>query len=330
MNFLLSSHKVGRILGIDVHIAYSLYLITGLFIMQYSQSGIYAVLSMLLIPVCVLAHELGHSVVSQKFGVRVNRIVLHMLGGAAEIGGLIPGPKAEILIAIMGPIVSLFIAGISLIMMIVLQNSPAIELFYYLTYMNTFLAIFNLIPVFPMDGGRIALATIMIFKGPEKALRFVKPMTIAGVALLCGYGALNMLSGNPNGLFMILIGVLVYFQGNQELQARMYAARYSSMHDTWQNSFKSDKHKDATYNSSNYNKSKKSSKDTFKEDSIIGAWRKKRKASKEAKLKAKRTELDDRVDEVLRKVKEEGISTLSPGEKALLQSASKKYKKNFK
>ena len=324
MNFLLASHRVGRIFGIEIHIAYSLYLIMGLFLLQSSNAGIYGMLAMLMLPVCVLAHELGHSVTSQKFGVKVNRIILHMLGGAAEIGSLIPGPRAEIIIAIMGPLVSLAIAMISYYLMYLVGNSPAAFLFYYLMYMNTFLAIFNLLPVFPMDGGRIALAIAILIKGPERALKLVKPLSIAGVVILCGYGLLQMSAGNQSGLMMILIGLLVYFQGNQELQARMYAARYNSMNDSWKSRYTQYSSKDATFSSPN--KKKKTQDSSLNNESIIGTWRRKRREAREAKKKANQTELDERVDEVLKKVKEEGIANLSPGEKAILQSASKKYK----
>ncbi len=329
MNLLLASHRIERIFGIEIHIAYSLYIIMGLFILQSAGSGIYGTLSMLLLPVCVLAHELGHSLASKKFGVKVNRIVLHMLGGAAEIGSLIPGPRAEIIISIMGPLVSLAIAGISYYMMLIIGNSPAVILFYYLMYMNTFLAIFNLLPVFPMDGGRIALAVVMLLKGPEKALKLVKPLSIAGVVLLCGYGVLQMLSGNQSGMMMILIGLLVYFQGNQELQARMYAARYSSMNDSWRTT--DNKYsQDATFTSYTRKNKKTSAQTKEKSESILGSWLRKHREAKEKREKASRTELDERVDEVLKKVKEEGISSLSPGEKAILQSASKKYKSKRK
>ncbi len=329
MNLLLASHRIGRIFGIEIHIAYSLYIIMGLFILQSAGSGMYGTLSMLLLPVCVLAHELGHSLASKKFGVRVNRIVLHMLGGAAEIGSLIPGPRAEIIISIMGPLVSLAIAGISYYMMLIIGNHPAIVLFYYLMYMNTFLAIFNLLPVFPMDGGRIALAIVMLFKGPEKAIKLVKPLSIAGVVLLCAYGVIQMLSGNQSGMMMILIALLIYFQGNQELQARMYAARYSSMNDSWR-SPNSSYTQDATFKTNTSKAKKAKSAKNANNESILGSWLRQRREAKEKKEQASRTELDERVDEVLKKVKEEGIANLSPGEKALLQSASKKYKSKRK
>ena len=325
MNLLLASHRVGQIFGIEIHIAYSLYIIMGIFILQSTGAGIYGIISMLMLPVCVLAHELGHSLASKRFGVRVNRIVLHMLGGAAEIGSLIPGPRAEIIISIMGPAVSLIIAAVSYYLLLLTINTPAALLFYYLMYMNGFLAIFNLLPVFPMDGGRIALAIAMLLKGPEKALKLVKPLSIAGVVILCAYGLLQIAGGNQSGIMLILIGVLVYFQGNQELQARMYAARYSSLNDSWRNSYTSAPHKDATFTRKSKAKPAKP-----KQDSILESWKKKRQEARAAKNNKRRTELDDRVDEVLKKVKKEGIANLTPGEKAILQSAGKKYRSIFK
>ena len=329
MNFLLSGHRIGKIFGIEIHLSYSLYLITGLFILLNAGGGIYPIIAILLIPACILAHELGHSLASQKFGVKVNKIVLHMLGGVAEISGLIPGPRAEIIIAAMGPLVSFLIAAICYIIGGNMPHSPVVQLFFYLTYVNVILGLFNLLPIFPMDGGRIALALIMLIKGPEKAFRYVRPMTIAGVIILCTLGILQILTGNTGGVFLLLIGIMMYRQGNQEIQARTYASRYSSMNDNWRNQY---------YQSNSYNSStQKTKQNKVYEDSIFSSWKKRRQKLRKAREKAKtskreteKTELDKRVDEVLKKVKTEGISKLTPGEKAILQSASKKYKKIFK
>ncbi len=331
MNLLLASHRIGRLFGIDIHIAYSLYIIIALYTLQSLHAGFYAIILMLLLPVCILAHELGHSLVSQRYGVKVNRIVLHMLGGAAEIGGLIPGPRAEIIIALMGPIVSLCIAGLAYYLLRINPQHESSLLFYNLMYMNMFLALFNLLPVFPMDGGRVALATATLLAGPEKALKLVKPLSIAGIVILCGYGIYLTIMGNQSGMMLILIGLLVYFQGNQELQARMYAARYSSMQNTANTNYSHQSKRDASFKDIFSSKSKHTSDP--ENESIIASWKRKRreaKESREAKKKAERSELDRRVDEVLKKVKQEGIANLSPGEKAILQSASKKYKSDTK
>ncbi len=109
----------------------------------------------------VLLHELGHSVVARRYGVRVRRITLFIFGGVAEMESEPPTATAEFWIAIAGPIVSFLLAGL---FQVFAQASasvePALALGKYMAYLNGTLALFNLIPGFPLDGGRVFRAIV--------------------------------------------------------------------------------------------------------------------------------------------------------------------------
>lgn len=241
MQFLLRSHRLGRILGIEVNIAYSLYLVIGLFFLSnINQNQVYAV-ALLALPVFVLLHEFGHSLTARIFGVRVHGITLHALGGVAQLTGRLPNARAELIIAAVGPLVSFALSGIFFALFFVLLQffAPPIflpppflySLIYFWAWQNLVLGLFNLLPIFPLDGGRIALSIAVMILGIHRGLRLVRPMSIIGAGFFVAWGVWEMIHGG-NGIFLILIAGIVYFQGGQEMQARQYAAQYGH-YDHW-------------------------------------------------------------------------------------------------
>ena len=109
----------------------------------------------------VLLHELGHSVVAQRFKVPVRSITLFIFGGVAQIGTEPPSAMAEFLIAIAGPIVSLLLAAVfTFLEPLDLGFEPLWGVMKYLAYINFALVVFNLIPGFPLDGGRVFRAIV--------------------------------------------------------------------------------------------------------------------------------------------------------------------------
>lgn len=317
MDFLLASHRIGRIFNINVFIAYSLYLVTGLFALSYASYGYFAVIGVVLLPIFVLLHELGHSMAAISFGLRVQKIVLYIIGGVAQLEGMIPGAKAEIIIAIMGPAVSFFLSAIFGALFIAFSNTPIASLFYYCSMTNLMLGLFNLLPIFPLDGGRVALAIAVLKVGPARATSYIKPMSVAGAIILGCVGVFQLISGNGGGIFLILIAVFIYIKGGQELQARSYLSMYAD-YSPYNQGYGGYSQSSYTTNSSN---------SVNNEPGFIGKWLNKRKEDAAKKKQEQNEELTRRVDEVLAKVKNEGIASLTPGEKALLQKASNKYNK---
>lgn len=175
----------------------------------------------------LLAHELSHSVVSQYFGIPVPRITLFLFGGVAEIKREPDRPKHEFMIAIAGPLMSLLIAlicselafylagGIDLAAAVqdsdlsVLTNlSPLTTALFWLGSINLLLALFNMIPGFPMDGGRVFRATIWAITGDKlKATRWASNVGRYFGWFLMASGVMGLLQGQGLGsVWSILIG----------------------------------------------------------------------------------------------------------------------------
>src|SRR4051812_14993318 len=123
--------------------------------------------TLLVVFVFVLLHELGHSFMARRFVVRVSRILLLPIGGMAEFDSIPRQPKSEILIALAGPAVNFVLIGIFLLFVPFPNWNELLEAPLTLTtaaqlilLLNTFMGLFNLLPVFPMDGGRVFRAML--------------------------------------------------------------------------------------------------------------------------------------------------------------------------
>jgi Zn-dependent protease/CBS domain-containing protein len=174
----------------------------------------------------VLAHELAHSLVSRRFGIEVRRITLFLFGGVAEICEEPGEPRAEFLIAIAGPITSVVIgvlsttigvqlAGEELALRLVDEQeaalaalSPAATLFLWLGPVNILLGVFNMMPGFPLDGGRVLRALVWWMTGDLRlATRIASESGRLFGWFLMIMGVLQALSGGlVQGLWLVLIG----------------------------------------------------------------------------------------------------------------------------
>jgi Zn-dependent protease len=111
--------------------------------------------------VSVVLHELGHSFVAQRFGIKVRSIRLFIFGGVAEIAAEPPSARIEFLIAVAGPAVSFALAAfLAALQPLLASVEPLGGMVKYLAYMNLALVVFNLIPAFPLDGGRVFRAVV--------------------------------------------------------------------------------------------------------------------------------------------------------------------------
>jgi Zn-dependent protease len=166
---------VGRVLGIPVGLDYSWFLIFALLTWSLAESyfpreftgwppALYwltGAVTAIMLFVSVLLHELGHSVVALRFRIPVRSITLFIFGGVAQIAAEPPTPLGEFLIAIAGPVVSgLLAAFFTFTEPLVSGTQPLWALAKYLAYINLALALFNLVPGFPLDGGRVLRAAV--------------------------------------------------------------------------------------------------------------------------------------------------------------------------
>jgi Zn-dependent protease/predicted transcriptional regulator len=184
-----------------------------------------AVLGAIGVIASIVVHELAHSVVARRFGIEIHGITLFAFGGAAEMVSEPPTPKAEFWMAAAGPITSLAIAALFWLIAIVLQAAgtpePFIAVLAYLSGINIILAIFNLVPGFPLDGGRMLRAILWWWKRDLHWATRVAAAVGGGFGLgLVLLGLLNVLSGNlVGGLWMFLIGLFLRAAASSSYQA---------------------------------------------------------------------------------------------------------------
>jgi len=172
------------------------------------------IIASLLFFASVLAHELSHSLVAQQQGEQVKNITLFIFGGVAQIADEPDKPMKEFLIAFVGPLTSIAIAVVSYATWWLLEGltPPLASIFRYLGFINIALACFNLVPGFPLDGGRILRAVIWgITKNVKFATRIASLSGKVVAFLLIVLGIWMIFTGlTLNGIWMIFIGWFLY------------------------------------------------------------------------------------------------------------------------
>ncbi len=226
------SIKLFKIRGIDVkvHLTFILILVWAAYRWSGStgagwQGALFGIVATLLLFAAVTLHELGHSFQALKFGVRVRDITLMPMGGLAQMEKIPENPSQELRIAIAGPLINFTIAGLLIGLGALLQVRSVISLnelsqslgqiswsgmLAYLTMANLALGVFNLIPAFPMDGGRVLRALLAMRMDYTKATRIAANIG-QGLALLLGLW--GFMSGNYT---LVLIAIFVWMGAGQE------------------------------------------------------------------------------------------------------------------
>jgi Zn-dependent protease/predicted transcriptional regulator len=170
----------------------------------------------------VVLHELGHSVVAQRYKIPVRSITLFIFGGVAQISAEPPSAAAEFWIAIAGPAVSFALAALFSLMQPVFAGfSPVLALAKYLAYINGMLALFNLIPGFPLDGGRVFRAAVWaLTHDMRKATRIAATVGRGFGFLFILVGVWQIFTGNLGGLWIAFIGWFLEVAARSQLQQR--------------------------------------------------------------------------------------------------------------
>jgi Zn-dependent protease/CBS domain-containing protein len=177
-----------------------------------------------LLALSVLAHELGHTAVSLAVGKPVHRVVIFLLGGVSEIDGEIERARDELLIAVAGPLVSLTLAGASgLAHGLVPGGSLAAVLLSLMAWSNLVVAVFNLLPGLPLDGGRAMRAAVWRVTGSRMTgTRIaawggrVVAVLVAGAAVALDVDGVNWSVGT--GLFGLALGAFIWIGATQALR----------------------------------------------------------------------------------------------------------------
>ena len=163
----------------------------------------------------IILHELGHALVAQRDGLEIDGITLFVFGGVAEMKAEPASPAKEFRMAIAGPIVSLALAFVCWLVAVagstVGAAEPFVGVFAYLALINTILAVFNMVPAFPLDGGRVLRAALWHWQGSlRRATRVTTTLGSGFGILLIVMGLLNVLAGNLiGGIWWFILGLFV-------------------------------------------------------------------------------------------------------------------------
>ena len=224
------SFTIGRAFGIDVKVHWTFFLLLAFFgFTAYQNSGslLSAVVTVGIIValfVCVLLHEFGHALMAQRLGIETADITLLPIGGLARLKSLPERPWDEVKIAIAGPLVNVVLAPIFFAIALLVGGSlttppnilqgvqSAGQVFAYLGYINVALVLFNLIPAFPMDGGRVLRGLLATRLGQVRATDI---SAAVGQFFAAAFFLLGLLSGN---LLLALIAVFIFFGATGEAQ----------------------------------------------------------------------------------------------------------------
>ena len=221
----MTQHSIplGRILGIRIGLDYSWFVIFALLTWMLADSyypeefkhwspllyWLTGAVTAIMLFVSVLLHELGHSVVALRYKIPVRSITLFLFGGVAQIGAEPPSAIAEFFIAIAGPLVSLALAVLFYAAQPLIAGiEPLLGLAKYLAYINFALVLFNLIPGYPLDGGRVFRAIVWAITGDMGRSTLIAANVGRFFAFLLIFaGVWQMFSGNlGGGLWIAFIG----------------------------------------------------------------------------------------------------------------------------
>jgi Zn-dependent protease len=220
--------RIGRVLGVQLWLHASWFVVFGLVVwLTASEFGdLYprrstpvhvamALATGALFFGCLTLHELAHAAVSKRFGITVRGITLFMFGGVAEIEGEIDAPATEFAVALIGPAISLSLGAMfGLVGLFASDRHWAVVegITGTLALVNLGVAVFNLVPGLPLDGGRLLRASLWHIWGDRR--RATRVASIGGLAVavaLAGFGILVALTGDPFGLWYVPMSAFLWF-----------------------------------------------------------------------------------------------------------------------
>ena len=237
-----SNIKLGRVFGITIGLHFSWFLIALLIVFSLSSQFhatnpewgdgeilVLSIVTAILFFVSLLLHELAHSLVATRNGLPVREITLFALGGVSQIEKNPTSAKIEFWMAFVGPLTSAVIGGICLAAASLLGGpsaSPGGAMLFWLGYINLTLALFNMVPGYPLDGGRVLHAFVWRWtKDRFRATQIAASVGRVMAILFIAFGAFSTLYsgvGIGNGLWLIFIGwFLLQAGGAERMQAEL-------------------------------------------------------------------------------------------------------------
>jgi len=215
------SYRIGRIAGIPVqiHVTFLFLLVGAALYPPYfgADAPLAAVTRLLFVFACVVLHELGHALTARRYGIATRDITLLPIGGIARLERMPEQPSQELVVALAGPAVNVVIAALLWLVSHGLSQEPLDAmirggLLRFLFAVNVIMILFNLIPAFPMDGGRVLRALIAMRLPYERATRIASGVG-QFIALLFAIAGLFVFRGN---MMLVLIALFVFIAAGEE------------------------------------------------------------------------------------------------------------------
>jgi Zn-dependent protease/CBS domain-containing protein len=231
------SLSLGRVAGIQVFVHWTFLILIGYIVYSNLKQGmgtidiLWSILFILTLFACVTLHELGHALAARRYNIKTANITLLPIGGVAQLESMPEKPKEELVVALAGPMVNVIIAGLLFPLLSLSGGLDDLDVTRFshhnflpsLMVVNIWLAVFNMIPAFPMDGGRVLRALLSFKFERHVATRIAASI---GQLLAIGFVFVGFFS-NP---FLIFIGVFIFLgaQGEaQYAQARSLLSGYT-------------------------------------------------------------------------------------------------------
>lgn len=318
----LWNFPVGKVARIRVNVHWSLLFYALYLLYQFRHDAQLGLIAILVLWGSIFLHELGHCFAARQQGGTADKVVLWVLGGLAECQ-VDQRPWPQFVVAIWGPLVNVILAAVGIAILWptlgfglwVLPWSAwpplgglGLNAVAMLVRINLALALFNLIPAFPLDGGRVFHAALWHKLGFAKAMR----VTIVLAFVCAGAIALYALTIREMVLFFVALFVVIgAFQQRRALQ--MGALTQGAQEPPWARSAQA------------YERAKANARDDDEEEDKPGAiarWKAERARKKEEAEAARKLEVAKRLDEVLARVSEVGMQGLSDEERKFLDQAS--------
>lgn len=221
------SLTIGRIAGTDIrlHITFLLFL-AWIGIADYLSGGVPAALDslafILLVFLCVTLHEFGHIAMARRFGIRTPHVILSPIGGIASLERMPDKPVQELLVAVAGPLVNVVIVLLLIAVFgfgvegVASAGFASATLADRLFAVNVMLVLFNMVPAFPMDGGRVLRAVLAMRMGARRA-------TAVAARIGQGFALLFMLLGAFYNPILVFVGLFILFAAASEEQSAAFA-----------------------------------------------------------------------------------------------------------
>lgn len=314
------SWRIGRLFGVEIRLHVMTLLLPALSLWSLGgstfESGFVAAYvfgSIAALYLVILVHEFGHIFVARRFQVRSRAITLSPLGGLAHLESPAPHPRAEIAIALAGPATNALWYGLAKAVVPALGPTGltwfAVESF---ATLNLYLLLFNLLPFFPLDGGRTFRAALALKLHPNRASLVAANVGVAGGVGLIVYG---FVQPGMEGFLVVLIGLRCLQVCLRERMAAKYEeSPYAPARDPW--SFDSDAWKEGRPIDGG------EPEETSRRPGLVARVRRDLAGRAEKKASERRVELQREIDALLEQVAAKGLAGITDAQRAALKRAS--------